>query len=114
MNNPIEFALWLNGFMSAIDSDGPTKKQWDTINENLSEVVGRIVADKILEQADTAVKANESARANREALMALQALKAQPARYSYTAPVEYTGTTAGIVGLGVNIASSSSSNKILP
>lgn len=49
---PQEFATWMSG-ATAIIGDGnlPTAEQWATINERLAETIGKLVADKMLRDA---------------------------------------------------------------
>lgn len=49
---PIEFVLWLNGAAELVGDQPPTPEQWATMREKLGEVVGGLVAARLLEHAE--------------------------------------------------------------
>lgn len=53
---PIEFVLWLNGAAELVGDQPPTPEQWATMREKLGEVVGGLVATRLLERADEVLK----------------------------------------------------------
>lgn len=56
---PIEFVLWLNGAAELVGDQPPTPEQWATMREKLGEVVGGLVAARLLERAEEYAKADE-------------------------------------------------------
>ena len=73
MTTPTEFVLWLNGALGVMD-DTPTPEQMAKIREKMSEAIGKITADRLLERADEQIKLDQD-RIERD-------LKAQAARES--------------------------------
>lgn len=71
MTTPTEFVLWLNGALGVMD-DTPTPEQMAKIREKISEAIGKITADRLLERADEQIKLDKD-RIERD-------LKAQEAR----------------------------------
>lgn len=59
---PVEFVLWLNGAAELVGDQPPTPEQWATMREKLGEVVGGIVAARLLERAEEHAKADERRR----------------------------------------------------
>ena len=55
MITPTEFVLWLNGALGVMD-DTPTPEQMAKIREKMSEAIGKITADRLLERADEQIK----------------------------------------------------------
>lgn len=47
--NPHDFIVWLSGVADSIGDAPPSQEQWDLIRDRTGEVVGKIVADKLLE-----------------------------------------------------------------
>ena len=56
---PVEFVLWLNGAAELVGDQPPTPEQWATMREKLGEVVGGLVAARLLEHAEECAKADE-------------------------------------------------------
>lgn len=53
---PTEFTLWLNGASEIVGEEPPTPAQWAAMREKLGSTVGAIVASRLLEQAEEAIK----------------------------------------------------------
>ena len=53
---PTEFTLWLNGASEIVGDEPPTPAQWAAMREKLGITVGKIVASRLLEQAEEAIK----------------------------------------------------------
>lgn len=58
MTTPTEFVLWLNGALGVMD-DTPTPEQMAKIREKMSEAIGKITADRLLERADEQIKLDQ-------------------------------------------------------
>lgn len=58
MTTPTEFVLWLNGALGVMD-DTPTPEQMVKIREKMSEAIGKITADRLLERADEQIKLDQ-------------------------------------------------------
>lgn len=56
---PIEFVLWLKGAAELVGDRPPTPEQWATMREKLGEAVGGLVAARLLERAEEALRADE-------------------------------------------------------
>lgn len=56
---PVEFVLWLNGAAELVGDQPPTPEQWVTMREKLGEVVGGLVAARLLERAEETLRADE-------------------------------------------------------
>ena len=56
---PIEFVLWLSGAAELVGDQPPTPEQWATMRDKLGEAVGGIVAARLLERAEEALRADE-------------------------------------------------------
>lgn len=56
---PIEFVLWLNGAAEIVGGRPPTPEQWATMREKLGEVVGELVAARLLDRAEDTLHADE-------------------------------------------------------
>lgn len=56
---PVEFVLWLNGAAELVGDQPPTPEQWATIREKLGEVVGGLVAARLLERAEETLRVDE-------------------------------------------------------
>lgn len=107
--SPIEFALWMNGATGVLGEQPPSPEQWAAIREKLGSVVGRIVADRLLDRADELMKrelADREAKQRhveamiqaKQAMSANLALKMDQSAFEALSKVNTT-TTTGISGL---------------
>ena len=46
--NPIEFYLWLNGYLEALESEGITECKIENIRKKMSEVKGRPQQERVV------------------------------------------------------------------
>ena len=70
---PDEFVLWLNGAAELVGDQPPTPEQWATMREKLGEAVGGLVAARLLERAEEALRADE--RRKKEEVVKNESLK---------------------------------------
>lgn len=69
---PLEFVLWLNGAAGVVGEQPPTAEQWAKMHEKLDEVVGGIVASRLLEEAEGLAKKREEQRIAAEQMFGIR------------------------------------------
>lgn len=91
---PVEFVLWLNGAAELVGDQPPTPEQWATMRERLGEAVGGLVAARLLERAEEAVRADERRKKEEgervkavEQMLAQRAARPSPGLVGYQAQV---------------------------
>lgn len=52
MSHPVEFILWMTGFMDCIGKEPPTKEEWAKLRDKHDAAVGALAASKLLEDAE--------------------------------------------------------------
>ena len=77
---PVEFVLWLNGAAELVGDQPPTPEQWATMREKLGEAVGGLVAARLLERAEEALRADE--RRKKEGVAKAEAMNQALSGYS--------------------------------
>lgn len=76
---PVEFVLWLNGAAELVGDAPPTPEQWAIMREKLGEAVGGVVAARLIERAEEALRADERRKKEEVMKQALEAMKNQRA-----------------------------------
>jgi hypothetical protein len=84
---PLEYALWLNGAASLVD-EAPTPEQWAKIREKLADVMGGLVAMKLLENARVLSEEQERKRRATEELYKLRAASIQSLGAQYAQRID--------------------------
>ena len=69
---PLEFVLWLNGAAGVVGEQPPSPEQWTKMHEKLDEVVGGIVASRLLEEAEGLAKKREEQRIAAEQMFGIR------------------------------------------
>lgn len=69
---PLEFVLWLNGAAGVVGDQPPSPEQWAKMHEKLDEVVGGIVASRLLEEAEGLAKKREDQRIAAEQMFGIR------------------------------------------
>lgn len=114
---PMEFVLWLNGASGIVGDTPPTQEQWNAMREELGKTVGAMMAQRLLERADTIAQEDEDREKRREFEMDMALRKMQMERdmmqqtHGHIAPrlavgpyVEPTYALSGTAGLGKNFS----------
>lgn len=97
---PVEFVLWLNGAAELVGDQPPTPEQWATMRGKLGEAVGGLVAARLLERAEEAVRAderkNEAMKQRLESMMNQRAARVSSELAGYKAQMEIYKTHAAL------------------